>query len=137
MRKTFVVLLVVAMVAAVLVGPALAMSPQSQGHGRQAMPGGTKGILIFGPETSQANLPTGFVMHSGTGDYFWYNTFYMNGASTAMEAVPVKVPSSTTIVAPNVLYVNGSLYCWIYVNATHVAPTDSVFVDPLFGGLGK
>lgn len=137
MRKTFVVLLLVAVVATVLAGPALALNPQSQGHGRQAMPGGTKGVVIFGPQTQQVNLPTGYVLHSGTGDYFWYNTFYMNGASTAMEAVPVKVPSSTTIVAPNVLYIAGSLYHWIYVNASHVAPTDSVFVDPMYGGLGK
>lgn len=137
MRKTFGVMLVVALVAAVLAGPALALNPQSQGHGRQAMPGGTKGVLIFGPVTQQANLPTGYVMHSGSAEEFWYNTFYMDGANTAMEPVPVKVPAATTIVAPDVLYVGGSLYHWIFVNAMGVSPTDSVYVDPLRGGLGK
>mgnify|MGYP000995196060 CR=1 FL=1 len=137
MRKTFRVVLVVALVAAAFCGPAMALNPQSQGHNRQAIAGGTKGLLVFGPETQQDRLPTGYVLHSGSGDYFWYNTFYMNGASTAMEAIPVKVPASETIVAPAVLYVSGSMYHWIYINATHVAPTDSVFADPLYGGLGK
>lgn len=133
-------LILAAMLAAcvlVVAVESVALNPQAQGRGRKAVPGGTKTVVLFGPYASQAVAPTGYVIHSGDQEYFWYNTYYMNGTTITMETVPVKVPFATTIVAPEMVTATGQLYHWIYCNAENVAATDSVFFDPMYGGLGK
>lgn len=133
-------LVLAAMLAAfvlMIAGQALALNPQAQGRDRRAVPGGTKVTLTFGPVSAGAvgTLPTGYVLHSGDGAEFWYNTYYMNGSTITIEPVGVKVPGAITIVAPEPLYANGNVTHRIVVNAAAVS--DSVFVDPMYGGLGK